>query len=473
MRASISSLFHITSRVALLSWALCQPVLAEATIVGNAPDEVPWAIPSTGITTRVSVARNGIQANDNCVQSSISATGRYITFASGSRTLVWGDTNGSADIFVHDQETGHTTRVSVASNGDQANNNSYLSSISATGRFVAFSSDAWNLVSGDTNGWADIFVHDRQTGQTSRVSIASDGNQAESVSNEPSISATGRYVAFFSEAANLVSGDTNGYSDVFVHDRETGLTTRVSVASDGSQGDFPSEEPSISATGRFVAFFSEATNLVSGDTNNTRDIFVHDRQTGETSRISVASDGAQAIGGGSDSPSISATGRFITFTSVASNLVSGDTNDELDVFVHDRESGETTRVSIASNGTQANGGSSSSSISATGRYVTFASGASNLVSGDSNGLVDIFVHDRQTGETTRVSIASNGTQSNGDTLRSSISATGRYVTFESIAANLVLGDTNNRYDVFLHDRQGGVSVEESLPIELFVDAAEH
>jgi Tol biopolymer transport system component len=175
---------------------------------------------------------------------------------------------------------GTTTRVSVASNGAQGNGDSFSSSISADGRYVAFHSIASNLVSGDTNGAWDVFVHDRQSGQTTRVSAASNGAQGNGDSESPSISADGRYVAFSSDASNLVSGDTNGAWDVFVHDRQSGQTTRVSAASNGAQGNGDSESPSISADGRYVAFSSDASNLVSGDTNGAWDVFVHDRQSG-------------------------------------------------------------------------------------------------------------------------------------------------------------------------------------------------
>ena len=292
---------------------------------------------ATGPTSRVSVASDGTQGNDGSVSSSISADGRYVAFYSYASNLVSGDTNGRLDVFVHDQQTGQTSRVSVASDGAQGNHNSYFSSISADGRYVAFFSGASNLVPGDTDGWGDVFVHDQQTGQTSRVSVASDGAQGNHNSYFSSISADGRYVAFDSYASNLVPGDTNGALDVFVHDRQTGQTSRVSVASDGTEGSGSSEYPSISADGRYVAFFSEASNLAPGDTNGVDDIFMHDRQTGQTNRVSMASDGTQ---GNAESryPSISADGRYVAFHSGASNLVPGDTNGVADVFVHERDS---------------------------------------------------------------------------------------------------------------------------------------
>jgi Tol biopolymer transport system component len=188
-------------------------------------------------------------------------------------------------------QVGSIERVSVASDGSEGNDYSAYPSISADGRYVAFESWASNLVDGDTNYSYDVFVHDRWTGETTCVSIASDGTHGNNFSYSPSISANGRYVAFSSDANRLVSGDTNNSTDVFVHDRWTGETTRVSIASDGTQGNDVSSDPSISADGRFVAFQSSASNLVISDTNNASDIFVHDRQAGETSIVSIASDG--------------------------------------------------------------------------------------------------------------------------------------------------------------------------------------
>ena len=414
----------------------------------------PMATIAIGATTRVSVSSEGTQGNDSSWSPSISGDGRFVAFDSWAGNLVPGDTNLADDVFVHDRDTGETTRVSVASDGTEGNYASRSPSISGDGRYVAFDSWASNLVPGDTNGEGDVFVHDRVTGETTRVSVASDGSESDDWSYSPSIAVDGRYVAFTSEASNLVPGDTNDTYDVFLHDRVTGETTRVSVASDGTQGDDGSGAPSVSGDGRYVAFISEANNLVPGEGDPILSVFLHDQTTGETVRASVASDGTPGTGL-SSSPSISAIGRFVVFSAGASNLVPGDTNGEDDVFVHDWMTGQTTRVSVASGGTESNARSLSPQISGNGRYVAFESLAGNLVPDDTNDARDVFVHDRVTGETTRVSVSGEGTEGNGLSFYPTISGNGRYVAFDSWASNLVQGDTNETADVFVHDRYFG------------------
>jgi hypothetical protein len=406
--------------------------------------------PLAGTTIRISIASDGDEGNGRSYHAAISSTGRYIAFVSGATDMVPDDTNGYEDVFVHDRQTGNTTLVSVASDGTQANNASMNPDISADGRYVVFTSLATNLISDDTNPLFDIFVHDLVSGETSLISKASDGTQGNGISFYSTISSGGRYVAFESLANNLVADDTNGQMDIFVHDQQSGDTVLVSVASDGTQSNGSSTYADMSSDGRFVSFGSAATNLVPDDTNGQDDIFVHDRQTGETTLISLAWDGSQG-NGLSYYPRISADGRYVSFQSTASNLVSDDSNGDFDVFVHDRQTEDIVLVSKASDGTYGNGGSFHHAISGDGHTVAFISTGTNLVSGDTNGQSDVFVHDLLTGQTRIVSLASEGTQGNGDSSRAFISADGRYVVFDSVANNLVANDTNGVDDVFVHD----------------------
>jgi len=413
---------------------------------------------SWGVTLeRVDVSSTGEQADGASYGGAVSADGRCVAFISLSDELVPDDTNGEHDAFVRDRATGVTSRVSVSSEGVEANGWSTCCDISADGRYVAFESGASNLVPGDTNGMGDIFVHDCITGQTERVSIASDGAQGNGQSHTTSISADGCFIAFRSFASNLVPGDTNGGDGIFVHDRLTGQTTRVSVASDGAEADDQSFCPSISGDGRYVVFFSWATNLVADDSNGESDVFVHDCETGQTVRVSVSSHGEQG-NRESEACSISPNGRYVAFSSLASNLVEGDTNGVTDIFLHDRETGATTRVSVASDGSQANYPSYIDDGMVPRRwvsdalYVVFASYASNLVPGDTNESRDIFLRDVARGRTTRVSISATGVEANGVSWSPHITPDGRFVSFVTDASNLAPGDTNNSWDVFLRDR---------------------
>lgn len=399
-------------------------------------------------TTRVSVASGGTQGDDHSWRSMLSGNGRYVAFSSRATNFVSGDTNSAEDVFVFDRQTGMTSRVSLSSAGTEADSDSSGPSISADGRYVAFESQASNLVIEDTFE-SDVVLRDTQANTTTLISRATDGTPGNSASGDAAISAGGRFVAFDSIASNLVLDDTNSKSDAFVRDTQSNTTIRVSVAADGTQGNNASGLPSISADGRYVAFESAANNLVTGDTNAKVDVFVRDTQAGTTTRVSVATSGTQGNGVSQDA-SISADGRYVVFQSRASNLVSGDTNGTWDVFVHDLQLHATTRVSVSSSGQQGDADATQPVISSGGRYVAFRSGAA-LVSGDTNSFADVYVRDRQTNTTTRASVATDGTQTNTGSSCESISADGRYVTFSTNDPNLVSGDTNGVTDVFLHE----------------------
>lgn len=425
-------------------------------IAGSVEDAAADAAPTTA---RVSLASDGAQGNGQSWHATTSPDGRYVAFSSGANNLVAGDTNGTNDVFVRDRQTNSTTRVSVASDGSQSNGWSDYPAISQDGRYVAFSSSASNLVAGDTNGTGDVFVRDRQTNTTTRLSIATGGTQGNSESDHPSISADGRYVAFDSPASTLVAGDSNGDRDIFLRDRVANTTIRVSVTSDGSQVDGFSGalNPDISADGRYVAFEHDSSTLVTPDVDASSEVFVRDVVANTTERVMIHLTRPQGWGSASG-PSISANGRYVAFSSGSDDLVPnhGGPPGSADIFVRDRVAGTTTIGSIASDGTQANGNSQAPDISADGNVVAFTSWATNLVPNDTNALGDLFVRHRQTGTTTRVSVASDGGQAAGGggsvDGRTSLSGNGRIVAFYSEATNLVAGDTNGQPDIFVRDR---------------------
>jgi len=356
-------------------------------------------------------------------------------------------------------------RVSISSNGSESNASSRAPATSGDGRYVAFESSASNLVVGDSNGVSDVFVHDRATGLTERVSVASDGNEGTSFggmgSYSPSISGDGRYVAFASTSNNLVPGDSNTADDIFVRDRQTQTTHKVSVTSTGAQPAGANESPDISSVGRFVAFVSVAPVLAPSGF----DVLVHDRQSGITETVSVAPDGTPGNGfsgglglggetGISQSAAISGDGRFAAFESLASNLVTGDTNAAPDIFVRDRLANQTQRASTASNGNQADEncpacGSYKPAISSNGQTIAFTSIASSLVPEDTNGTWDVFLKNLTTGETQLISKVPGGAQGNSLSGAPSVSADGSEIAFVSLASNLLPGDNNDTWDVFV------------------------
>jgi|GEM_PF-999319 len=401
-------------------------------------------------TERVSVSSAGAEASDQSVDAVISSDGRYVAFVSCATNLVASDTNQMPDVFVRDRLTGTTERVSVSTGGGQADGCSELPAISGNGRYVSFESYATNLVTSDTNAMADVFVHDRWTGVTERVSLSSVGGQGDYDSDYSALSSDGRYVAFDSYATNLVAGDTNAQRDIFVHDRDTDATERVSLTSGGGEADGQCAWPSISSGGRYVSFTSCATNLVAGDTNVLPDVFVRDRAMSTTERVSVSSGGAEA-----DScclvgmPALSADGRYVAFESAASNLVAGDTNGFIDIFVRDRDSNTTERISLSSGGAEADGTCTYASISSNGRFVAFTSAATNLVTGDTNLTEDAFLRDLKADTTQRISVSSTGAEADDYSYALCIDKDGGFVAFLSAADNLVPGDTNEAPDIFV------------------------
>jgi Tol biopolymer transport system component len=394
---------------------------------------------SASPTTRVSVSTGGGQGDLWSSNPSISGDGRFVAFTSEATNLVPG---GAGGVFVHDLRSGRTELVSVASDGTIGNGLSWAPSMSGDGRYVAFQSYADNLVPGDSNRAFDVFVRDRRTGRTERVSVADDGAQLTTESMRPSIDGEGRRVAF-------VTGSSGGDGQILLRDRLAGRTITASVAYDGGPADFVSTTPVLSADGGSVAFMSGASNLVRDDTNQTSDIFVYRVATGRVIRASVG------VAGESDLPSflpaISGDGRHVTFVSQSTNLVPDHPGFVTDLFVRDTVAERTRLVSATPQGVPGNDSAWTSALDHTGRHIAYYTSASNLVPGDTNGAQDVLLFDQETGTTRLVPTTVDGAHPNGASYNPSLDARGRVVAYSSGASNLVAGDTNRHEDVFVTD----------------------
>lgn len=431
----------------LTSFALVV-VMAAASFLGNTTVCLADTQVDSLSIERVSVASDGTEGNLISSTCDISGDGQNITFSSGADNLTANDLNGSADVFLFVRQGAETTLISADSSGWQGNDNADAPNISDDGRYIAFASASTNLVPDDTNGSADIFVRDLQTGITNRISVSSGGEQVNGHNWMGDISSDGGIVVYTSSASNLVPGDTNGCKDIFLYSTFAGTTRRICGWS-GMQGNADSENPSISADGRYVVFESDASNLVAGDTNGIRDIFLYDSAMDQTLRVSVDSAGTQA-NNVSSAPRVSGNGRYVVFYSAATNLVPTDTNGYTDFFIRDMQTGVTTLVSIASDGTQGNMDSLYGDISSDGRYAVFESISSNLIPGGTHlGRLHIYLHDFLNGKTVLISKAEDGTQGDGDSYMPRISGNGSCIAFYSYAANFTSNDTNNWCDVFV------------------------
>jgi Tol biopolymer transport system component len=412
-------------------------------------------------TRRVSVDSAGAQGDGAGDSSSISADGRWVAFTSHADNLVPGDSNQEEDVFIHDCLAHTTECVSVDPAGLPGNGMSFgefSRFISADGRFVVFTSLASDLVPGDANGLADVFLRDRQSGTTEIVSISTGGSAGDGDSYAYSVSRDGRFVAFGSKATTFAPGATGAWALNYVRDRQLGTTEVVSIDSNGVLANNYCGRAALSGDGRFVAFGSTATNLDPGDANGFQDVFLRDRLSGTTELVSLSSSGTQ---GNETSvyPWVSDDGRYVEFMSLASNLAGSDWLGTWDVFVRDRQAATTELVSVAMNGSAGNSPSDGGSMTPDGRFVAFESYASDLVPGDTNGDVDIFVRDRLSGTTQRVSLSTGGAQAQGWSQLPTISDDGGRVVFISTAANLGPPDTNGVNDTFLRDRNATTTTD--------------
>jgi photosystem II stability/assembly factor-like uncharacterized protein/6-phosphogluconolactonase (cycloisomerase 2 family) len=405
---------------------------------------------------RVSVNDEGEEADASSAGEgapTVSLDGRYVAFHSDATNLIADDANDSSDVFIYDRETDTIEAVSRNDEGDLGDSGSYAPSISEDNRYIAFQSSAANLVVDDTNDSNDVFVYDRTLDTIERVSVNDEGEEGDDYAQSPIISANGRYVAFESDATNLVADDTNDSNDVFVYDRDTDTIERISINDEGAEGDSSSSAPAISSDGRYVAFQSSATNLVADDTNGSNDVFVYDRTLDTIERVSVDDEGTEGDDG-SYSSTLSADGRYVAFESDATNLFVDDENGGLDSFVYDRDTDSIERIGVDGDGT------GNPYISADGRYVLFQ----YYVDDDSGERTDIYRYDREEDELLFVTEgALEGGEVNYSTTAGALSEDGLVLTFSSSADNLVSGDTNESIDIFVYEEV--VDEEEEEPEE--------
>jgi len=347
---------------------------------------------NNGKVIRISTGSNGTQANGASFGPALSANGRYVVFSSAATNLVVGDNNEAVDVFRKDLQTGATIRVSTDSRGIQADGASDSATISANGRFVAFASDAGHLVADDTNAARDVFVKDLKTGKLTCVSCDGDGQLGNRHSLSPSINSSGRLVVFASLADNFAKADGNSASDIFVKNVATGDLFRVTTNASGEEANGYSLAPAICGNGRYVVFYSTANNLTPNGGNFRSDIYIKDLKTGALANLSTNAQGE--LGDAfSFNPTISANGRYVAFYSYASNLVAGDTNSSADIFVKNLKSGAVTRLFDGSLSERVDDRFTQPAINGNGRFVAFESEASTLVANDTNHAGDVFRFD--------------------------------------------------------------------------------
>ena len=424
----------------------------------------------SGVTTLVSVNSAGTEAGSGeSYPAAISDDGRYVVFSSSANDLVPGD-DGEHDVFVRDLQANHTELVSVDSGGAKGKADSWTWSgqVSTDGRFVLFGSYASNLVAGDTNGAADVFLRDRQLGTTTLVSAAFDGRSANAASDGVGLTSDGAYVVLSSYASDITPGDLNDDGDVFVRDLDGATTALVSTRAalpTPATGNHASWLDAISEDGRHVLFTSEASDLVPSDGYRRAGVFVRDLDTGTNQLVSINAAGTDGANGYSFGVGLSLGGRYVLFSSWADDLVAAANHGWLNAYVRDLQAGTTELVSVNAGGdASGNSLSTARAITPSGRFVLFESWASDLVAGDANDNVDVFLRDLQAGVTELVSVDYSGSSSAaGGSSAVAVTSNGRYVLFESDAGDLVGTPPGGYLQVYVRDRKTGTTELVSVP----------
>jgi Tol biopolymer transport system component len=426
---------------------LCSLAVAAAAALAGPPASAQFA---SGCVRRASLSSASVEANADVFDPRLSPDGSVVAFWSFSNTLVTQDLNGSSDVFARSLLTGETVQVSVDANGTPQGGDSGAVgglAVSPGGGFIAFPSVA-QLAGLPTGGVRSIFVRGNLT--TLLASADSFGTPGNAESRAPSISADGRFLVFQSLASNLAGADSNGTWDIYIHDVLLGRTNRVTLSPIGLGTNGASIAPAISQDSRFVAFESAASNLIAGDTNSLSDIFIWQRSNKLITRVSVDGGGNQA-NGASSNPAISGDGRYVAFESVATNLAAGDTNNAMDIFLRDQTTGAIDIVSRGAGGVLGNGPSSSPWLDGPGTVLAFESAATNLVANDVNGFLDVFTRDLAAGTNILWSTDFSGNQGNGDSRQPSVSDDGCRLAYASRASNLVPSDLNGTQDAFARE----------------------
>ena len=430
---------------------------AALALLGSALTFLSPPAQAAGTTERVSLGMGGVQGNGTSYFDDISGDGRWVVFESSAGNLVAGNPRRENDIYLRDRQLGTTILISVHKLKGRSIAGSHSARMARGSRYVAFDSGAYDLVDGDTNQRDDVFVRDRLANRTILVSQGLGGKPADAQSYLEAFSPTGRFVVFNSYAGNLTTDAPAEYQQIYVRDLVTGRTTRESVNNQGAASDNTNYEAAVNLNGRYVAFVSSARNLVPADTNRKDDVFLRDRALKRIEVVSVGLNG-KSSNGYSRLPAISDDGRYVAFTSNATDIVPQQTGGDDNAYLRDRASGTTRQIGLAPGGGQPDGDTQVVDISADGRYVLLVSNASNLVPNDTNGTQDLFVWDTSTNSSTRVDLsAANQQVDTGNyviahSYGAGISADGTTVGFEGFGSHYVPGDTNDYWDVFVRPR---------------------